>query len=329
MLHWGRKLLFIPMLICILLISSPAITTAAVANPEISLGDKGTSVSKLQESLYVLGYLDCKASGSFDKATEQALRQFQRDQGLQVDGIAGNRTWQCIDLILNNAPLHVVKAGDTLWNISRTYNVSIDRLVVTNKLRSPENISIGLQLRIPVCNPVSVSTATNRVTPPTSFTQPSPSELPPGNRIEVATSQHAELVAWADVNYLFAKGMQARVIDCQTGLSFNVRRLYGSKHADVEPLTTTDTNTLKQIYSGSWSWSRRPVIVEVAGRRIAASINGMPHGNCSIKNNGFPGHFCVHFLNSATHTSGKPDPQHQQAVIAASNYNTNLLVARN
>lgn len=32
-------------------------------------------------------------TGSFDAATEAAVRQFQRDNGLVPDGIVGPRTW--------------------------------------------------------------------------------------------------------------------------------------------------------------------------------------------------------------------------------------------
>ena len=51
---------------------------------------------------------------------------------------------------------------------------------------------------------------------------------------------------------------------------------------------------MKEIY-GEWSWERRAIIVVVGGRRIAASMAGMPHGAGLIKDNDFPGHFCVHF----------------------------------
>ena len=46
-------------------------------------------------------------------------------------------------------------------------------------------------------------------------------------------------------------------------------------------------------------------------------MNGMPHGNCSIKNNHFDGHFCIHFSGSMTHGSKKVDSAHQNAVKRA------------
>lgn len=120
---------------------------------------------------------------------------------------------------------------------------------------------------------------------------------------------------------LWATGKTARVIDVQTGISFTAVRYRGSNHADFEPATQRDTDTLKSIY-GRWSWNRRPVIVIIAGDAFAASMNGMPHGQCSVKDNGYKGHSCIHFLNSKTHGSRKVDKAHQAAVMEA--YNTNL-----
>jgi peptidoglycan hydrolase-like protein with peptidoglycan-binding domain len=38
-------------------------------------------------------------TGTFDAATEAAVRAFQRDQGLLADGIVGPKTWAALDLI--------------------------------------------------------------------------------------------------------------------------------------------------------------------------------------------------------------------------------------
>ncbi len=112
---------------------------------------------------------------------------------------------------------------------------------------------------------------------------------------------------------LWSTGKSATIIDIHTGISFSAIRYRGTNHADYEPATQRDTDALKSIY-GRWSWDRRPVIVIIAGEAFAASINGMPHGSYSVKNNGYRGHSCVHFLNSKTHGSRKVDKTHQAAV---------------
>ncbi|MEE0968632.1 MAG: peptidoglycan-binding protein [Clostridia bacterium] len=64
-------------------------------------GDSGPQVRALQYYLAVIGYFDDEIpdvtlSGIFDEATENAVRAFQAQQGLTVDGIVGRGTWNAI-----------------------------------------------------------------------------------------------------------------------------------------------------------------------------------------------------------------------------------------
>lgn len=130
---------------------------------------------------------------------------------------------------------------------------------------------------------------------------------------------YGELVSWDQASQLLARYDRATIIDVDTRLAFRVQRRAGQRHADVQPLTAQDTEIMKTIYQGKWSWQRRAIVVELEnGRRLAASMHGMPHGAGAIPGNNFPGHFCVHFLNSTTHASGRADPAHQIMVLKAS-----------
>ena len=63
--------------------------------PLIKRGSKGDAVKKLQEILISNGY-SCGsygADGDFGSATENAVKAFQKDHGLTVDGIVGEKTW--------------------------------------------------------------------------------------------------------------------------------------------------------------------------------------------------------------------------------------------
>ncbi len=44
---------------------------------------------------------------------------------------------------------YFVKAGDTLWNISRRYNVEVRDLQIANGISSPRHLQIGTRIRIP------------------------------------------------------------------------------------------------------------------------------------------------------------------------------------
>lgn len=54
--------------------------------------DQGSSVKQMQEALTALGYATGGVDGKFGPTTEKAVRQFQQDNGLSVDGLAGSAT---------------------------------------------------------------------------------------------------------------------------------------------------------------------------------------------------------------------------------------------
>ncbi len=127
-----------------------------------------------------------------------------------------------------------------------------------------------------------------------------------------------ELIDWFDGgSEVFPKGTEATVIDVDTGLSFHVRRFGGQYHADSDPLTADDTAIMKQIVGGKWSWDRHSIWVKIGDRYIAASMHGMPHMVDPSSSNNFPGHFCIHFLHSKVHETGKECPRHQAMVLKA------------
>lgn len=127
---------------------------------------------------------------------------------------------------------------------------------------------------------------------------------------------YGALVPWAKVDEWLPRKSVFTVIDLETGKTFDVQRRAGSAHADVQPLTRADTKIMKAIYGGKWSWRRRAILVKTHGRRIAASMHGMPHGAGALAN-GFPGHFCIHFHESTTHRTKRVDPSHEIMIYKA------------
>jgi LysM repeat protein len=183
---------------------------------------------------------------------------------------------------------HTVQRGDDFWSLGIKYGVPYREILDANGLMESSVIYAGQKLKIPVHHvPV----------------KPTPGP------------QYGELLDWwSEAQYVWPIGADAKITDFYTGVSWNARRTVGANHADVEPLTVKDTNTMKNVWGGSWSWGTRPVIVEVKGRKIAASASAMPHDVQHIKNNGFAGHFDVHFHNSTRHVDGKVSAEHQRDV---------------
>lgn len=186
---------------------------------------------------------------------------------------------------------HTVVKGDDMWKISIQYGIPFQELLKLNGITENHILKIGDQIKIPVYHiPV----------------KPTPEP------------QYGELLDWwTEAQYLIPIGKVFKVVDFYTGKSWTMKRTIGANHADVEPLTANDTAIMKSVWGGKWSWNTRPVIVEVDGRRIAASASAMPHDIEYITNNNFNGHSDLHFLNSTRHVDGKLNPDHQNDVLIA------------
>jgi murein L,D-transpeptidase YcbB/YkuD len=61
-------------------------------NRPLAPGDKGPAVVALRDRLIAMGYLRATASADYDGALEAAVRSFQIDHGLPLDGVAGETT---------------------------------------------------------------------------------------------------------------------------------------------------------------------------------------------------------------------------------------------
>lgn len=69
------------------------IRTLSLMNPNM----QGDDVFQLQNALLALGYTELGvADGSFGKLTDKAVRRFQEENGLTIDGVVGPLTWEKI-----------------------------------------------------------------------------------------------------------------------------------------------------------------------------------------------------------------------------------------
>ena len=67
------------------------------SGPTISIGATGRDVRRLQR-IFVMTKVPSvdDITGTFDTTTEQAVKDFQQDAGLTVDGVVGPLTWQAL-----------------------------------------------------------------------------------------------------------------------------------------------------------------------------------------------------------------------------------------
>ena len=73
--------------------------------PTIRKGNKGDVVRECQRMLEKLGYNlgICGVDGDYGTATDAAVRAFQREHGLIVDGVCGPMTWDALDKAVNQS----------------------------------------------------------------------------------------------------------------------------------------------------------------------------------------------------------------------------------
>jgi len=183
----------------------------------------------------------------------------------------------------------------------------------------------------PPATPTPRPTATPRPTPRPTVT-PKPTPLPTGTAAPTATAgptvtpahtgaitpswrRQVERVEWFyGGSKIVKRGGYANIYDIDTGLTLRIKRKGGTNHMDVEPASKADTATLKKIAGGTFSWKSHAVVLIKGGRYIAAAINTMPHGEYTIKDNDFPGQFCLHMVGSRTHETDRINPDHQKSI---------------
>lgn len=288
--------------------ATTAVSTVSVSDTSKFLkeGDESNSVKTLQTGLIKIGYLNTNATGFYGPATATAVKSLQRKYGYKVDGIAGSATLELVSRLAS---------GGTVGSAAKTAVASVTTVKTANAATT--------QVKDTVKTADAAATQVKDI---------------------AKTSQTNFMPAWyGNVEKTFPRGGTATIYDIKTGLSFNVKRTYGTNHADCETITTKDTAIMKKIYNGVWSWERRAIIISVDGLKIAASMTGLPHAGLdkytankgvssrsggfgrgtnldAVKGNNMNGHFDIHFYKSRNHYNNKIDPKHQALVKEAAKW---------
>lgn len=87
----------------------------------LKLGSRGNEVKALQEKL------DLKADGIFGPITEEAVKDFQRSNGLEVDGIVGANTLSKLNLSVNKRNIKELIVHCSATSEGKDYSVDTIR----------------------------------------------------------------------------------------------------------------------------------------------------------------------------------------------------------
>ena len=103
-----------------------ALVAASGPTPVLDRDDRGAAVTELQAGLRSGGFDPGPADGIFGARTEGAVRAFQAERGLQVDGVVGRQTWSELGRTATTRPeTPPVVAGE----VPSTGDVSTDRRI--------------------------------------------------------------------------------------------------------------------------------------------------------------------------------------------------------
>lgn len=272
----------------------------AVTETILKTGEQSEDVKSLQTNLKQLGFFTGEITGLYGDITATAVRNFQKANSLPTNGEANEATVEKVKYFASR-PIYVASRGSSRETAA-----------------------------VPTPAPAAKATpkATTKAVAAQSTAQP-------------AGKGGVSMLQWfGGAENVFSIGSIATVTDLNTGIAFKIKRTYGTNHADCEALTAADTAKMLQAAGGSWNWTRRPVIVEVNGQKLAASMAPFPHAGRddvaanvnttnrsgdygsgvnldTVKGNNMNGHFDIHFLGSRTHGTNQVDADHQAAVKRA------------
>ncbi|HPJ02241.1 MAG TPA: peptidoglycan-binding protein [Candidatus Limiplasma sp.] len=338
-----------------LIANQDKISALGSAPGALYIGDEGSDVKKLQNALKILGYYALRVDGIYGEGTTTAVALYQQAKDLEPDGIAGKQTISSMFGSCAKSADITVSGRDAEQKIAQTKSSTDSSAQQKNMVSSFSDIKsvpaaskegdsgskvVKLQQALYLLGYYTgtidgdYGEATKQAV--TKFQEKrgmnadgiagaatirvmfSGTGLKTSSSSSVKTYKTKVLDWFKDhVTNVIPKNAKFTIKDVRTGKTFTAVRWSGINHLDAEPASADDTEIFKSIYGGSWSWSRRPILILYRGNVYAASMNGMPHGTTTIDND-FDGHFCIHFKNSKTHGTEVVDADHQKAVDVAS-----------
>lgn len=127
-------------MLCLLLALGFALTLplTALAATVLEVGSKGSDVTKVQKKLIQYGYMTGSADGRYGEKTRDAVKWFQRRNGLTVDGKVGAKTAAALGVTLSgsSSSQSVTASSDSATIISADHRL-LSKLVYAEARGEP------------------------------------------------------------------------------------------------------------------------------------------------------------------------------------------------
>ena len=331
---------------------APEVTAAPDTSsswPTLRKNDSGTNVAQLQEALIQLGYLSGKADGNYGAKTVDAVKAFQKANGLTADGTAGEQTQRALyggnAKAANSKTTAAPQTGTTTTaqaaNTSGTLKVGstgADVKTLQQKLielgylkgtadgvfgkqtasavkayQKASNLTAdgvaGSQTLSSLSNAAAAKNTASNTT--TTNTNQKTTVTPSAARVQYAN--------WYEKVKSVARSYPyATVYDFATGISWQVHIFSLGAHADYEPVTANDTARMEKVFNGN-TWNPRAVwVIFSDGSIYIGSTHSMPHEVQHVRDNNFNGHSCLHFprTQEQVNSIGPYATKHQETIDA-------------
>ncbi len=303
---------------------------SALGDPpqNVRYGGKGTDVEKLQRALQLNKAYTGVVDGAFGNMTRDALKAYQKSNKLPITGLADYAT---ISKLFGRVAQTTVAEDPGMNGIRSIAQIQVPNTSQQgNSGKHVKALQQALKIKGFYKAPIDSSYG-NKTLEAVKAYQKSVGLTQDGvagngtirklfGKNAANHSVKTERLDWFNGGAsVIPKGAIFSIKDVGTGKVFTAKRWSGGNHMDTEPLSAKDSQTVKAIFGGDFSWSRRAILVKYNDRVYAASMNGMPHGDDTVGGNSFDGHFCVHFYKSRTHDTNRVDEAHQNAVNRAMN----------
>ena len=120
----------------------------------LNYGSRGPQVQFLQLALNRAGCGSVATDGIYGYPTAEAVRKFQKQAGIAINGIAGQRTHNALLPYYSGYITHAVCRGDTLYNVARRYHTSLRSVEIANPHLNAAKLRVGSLLTVPLSFPV-------------------------------------------------------------------------------------------------------------------------------------------------------------------------------
>ena len=316
----------------------------AIPTRSLRKGATGDDVKSVQKRLKELGYYTGAVDGNYGTGSVNAVKAFQKNNGLTADGIAGNATYKKLysdkavaagsaatptptpkptatptpkpTYDVPTGPLRSGDEGEDVKTVQKRlkelkyYAKSIDGKYGSGTVNAVKAFQTRAGLTADgVCGTKTLKKLFADNAPVASNADSFVDNT--DTSVSIPAKSKVKLLHWFDdIKPTIKSGQYVLCVDPTTGLSWTLRLYSLGRHADSEPLTKADTDTMYKVFGNQNTWNQKAVYVRLPnGTWTIGSTHNMPHLSGAIGDNGFAGHLCLHFLRDMDECS-KNDPKY-------------------